>query len=239
MLCIIGVWEQAAYTESYACLSSRFPYGETTTKEKPGKMAIAEFELRKPGFSPFKIGYQENTARLEFIGTEMDEAWIARDRIKKQAQPFLIGRNTYFYTGLTPCLMLSMKTRYAMLALVYLAKKYNQGYVKAQEIAESENIPVRFLESILLEVKKMGLISSKSGKNGGYFLIKPPGDIKLLDLIRNFEGGIGLLYCVSENHYQPCEFCKDEATCKIRYVFKEVRESTINILQRTTLDNLK
>jgi Rrf2 family protein len=63
--------------------------------------------------------------------------------------------------------MLSMKTRYAMLALVYLAKKYNQGHVKAQEIAESENIPVRFLEGILLEVKKMGLISSKSGKNGG------------------------------------------------------------------------
>ncbi|RPJ74507.1 MAG: Rrf2 family transcriptional regulator [Alphaproteobacteria bacterium] len=135
--------------------------------------------------------------------------------------------------------MLSMKTRYAMIALIYLAKKYNQGNVKAQEIAESENIPIRFLEGILLEVKKMGFISSKSGKSGGYFLIKPPGEIRLLDLISNFEGGIGLLYCVSEKQYQPCEFCKDEATCKIRYVFKEVRESTINILQHTTLENLK
>ena len=132
-----------------------------------------------------------------------------------------------------------MKTRYAMVALIYLAKKYNQGNVKAQEIAASENIPIRFLEGILLEVKKMGFISSKSGKSGGYFLIKPPADIKLLDLIRNFEGAIGLLYCVSEKQYQPCEFCKDEATCKIRYVFKEVRESTINILQHTTLENLK
>lgn len=135
--------------------------------------------------------------------------------------------------------MLSMKTRYAMMALIYLAKKYNQGNVKAQEIAKSENIPIRFLEGILLEIKKMGFLSSKSGKSGGYFLIKPPGEIKLLDLISYFEGGIGLLYCVSEKQYQPCEFCKDEATCKIRYVFKEVRESTVNILQHTTLENLK
>jgi Rrf2 family protein len=126
-----------------------------------------------------------------------------------------------------------------MMALIYLAKKYNQGNVKAQEIAKSENIPIRFLEGILLEVKKMGFLSSKSGKSGGYFLIKPPGEIKLLDLISYFEGGIGLLYCVSEKQYQPCEFCKDEATCKIRYVFKEVRESTVNILQHTTLENLK
>jgi Rrf2 family protein len=126
-----------------------------------------------------------------------------------------------------------------MMALIYLAKKYNQGNVKAQEIAKSENIPIRFLEGILLEVKKMGFLSSKSGKSGGYFLIKPPGEIKLLDLISYFEGGIGLLYCVSEKQYQPCEFCKDEATCKIRYVFKEVRESTVNILQHATLENLK
>jgi Rrf2 family protein len=134
--------------------------------------------------------------------------------------------------------MLSMKTRYAMIALVYLAKKYNQGTVKAHEIAESENIPIRFLEGILLEVKKMGFISSKSGKSGGYFLIKQPEDIKLADLIRNFEGGVGLLYCVSEKHYQPCEFCKDEATCKIRIVFKDIRDYTFDILNKTTLETL-
>jgi Rrf2 family protein len=134
--------------------------------------------------------------------------------------------------------MLSMKTRYAMVALIYLAKKYNQGVVKAQEIAESENIPIRFLEGILLEVKKMGFISSRSGKNGGYFLIKAPEDIKLADLVRNFEGGVGLLYCVSEKLYQPCEFCKEESTCKIRHVFKDIRDYTFNVLSQTSLEML-
>jgi Rrf2 family protein len=134
--------------------------------------------------------------------------------------------------------MLSMKTRYAMVALIYLAKKYNQGTVRAQEIATSENIPVRFLEGILLEIKKMGFISSRSGKNGGYFLIKPPKDIRLADLVRYFEGGVGLLYCVSEKLYQPCEFCKDEATCKIRRVFKDIRDYTYNTLNQTSLEML-
>lgn len=125
-----------------------------------------------------------------------------------------------------------------MVALIYLAKRYNQGTVRAQEIAESENIPIRFLEGILLEVKKMGFISSRSGKNGGYFLIKAPEDIKLADLVRNFEGGVGLLYCVSEKLYQPCEFCKDEATCKIRHVFKDIRDYTFNVLSQTSLEKL-
>jgi Rrf2 family protein len=134
--------------------------------------------------------------------------------------------------------MLSMKTRYAMVALIYLAKKFNQGPIRAQEIAKSENIPIRFLEGILLEVKKMGFIGSRSGKNGGYFLIKAPEDIKLADLVRNFEGGVGLLYCVSEKLYQPCEFCKDEASCKIRHIFKDIRDYTFNKLNQTSLEML-
>jgi Rrf2 family protein len=134
--------------------------------------------------------------------------------------------------------MLSKKTRYAMLALTNLASKYGDGAIQIGDIAKMENIPQRFLESILLELKKMGILGSKLGKAGGYFLIKPPDEVSLLDVIRHFEGTIALMYCVSEKAYQPCEFCKIEATCKIRHVFKKIRDNTYDILQETTLASL-
>lgn len=134
--------------------------------------------------------------------------------------------------------MLSKKTRYAMLALTNLAKEFGKGAIQISDIAQNENIPQRFLESILLELKKLGILGSKLGKSGGYFLLKQPSEVSLLDIIRHFEGSIALLYCVSEKAYQPCEFCRIEETCKIRKVFKEIRESTYNILENATLASL-
>jgi Rrf2 family protein len=134
--------------------------------------------------------------------------------------------------------MLSKKTRYAMLALTNLASKYGNGAIQIGDIAKMENIPQRFLESILLELKKMGILGSKLGKAGGYFLIKSPDEVSLLDIIRHFEGTIALMYCVSEKAYQPCEFCKIEETCKIRSVFKKIRDNTYDILQDATLASL-
>ena len=134
--------------------------------------------------------------------------------------------------------MLSKKTRYAMLALTKLAKEYGNGAILISEIARSENIPQRFLESILLELKKTGILGSKLGKSGGYYLIKHPKDIILADIIRHFEGAKAMLACVSENSYQPCEFCKDEKTCKIRKVFKELRDHTLKVLTNTSLSDL-
>jgi Rrf2 family protein len=134
--------------------------------------------------------------------------------------------------------MLSKKTRYAMLALTNLASKYGDGAIQISDIAKMENIPQRFLESILLELKKMGILGSKLGKAGGYFLIKSPDEVSLLDVIRHFEGSIALMYCVSEKAYQPCEFCKIEETRKIRHVFKKIRDNTYDILQGTTLASL-
>ena len=99
-----------------------------------------------------------------------------------------------------------------MVALTYLAKKDTSQTVLSTEISKSEKIPQRFLENILLELKKMGILASKLGKTGGYYLIKKPEEIRLSDIIRHFEGAVSLLYCVSEKQYQPCEFCKDEAT---------------------------
>lgn len=134
--------------------------------------------------------------------------------------------------------MLTQKTRYAMLALTRLAKEYNKGTLLINDIAESEKIPKRFLESILLELKKNGYLGSKLGKNGGYYLIKKPEEINLLEIIRLFEGAIALLACISEKYYQPCEHCKDEATCAIRNTFKDIREYTFNKLAGTSLATL-
>jgi len=133
---------------------------------------------------------------------------------------------------------LSKKTRYAIVALVRLAREYGNGPIQIRDIAESEKIPQRFLESILLELRKLGILGSKLGKEGGYYLLKKPGNVTLSEVVRHFEGTIALMYCVSEKAYRPCEFCKDEATCQIRRVFKEVRDTTFDILSKTTLATL-
>jgi len=125
-----------------------------------------------------------------------------------------------------------------MLALTNLAREYGNGPIQISKIARTENIPQRFLESILLELKKMGILGSKLGKTGGYFLLKGPKEVSLLEVIRHFEGSIALLYCVSEKAYQSCEFCKKEESCKIRNVFKEIRDNTYAILENTRLDSL-
>ena len=132
-------------------------------------------------------------------------------------------------------MILSKKTRYAIVALTRLAREYGKGPIQIKSIASSEKIPQSFLENILLELRKMGILGSKLGKSGGYFLLKKPEDVNLAEIIRHFEGTIALMYCVSEKAYQPCEFCKDEATCEIRRVFKEIRDKNYEILTRTTL----
>lgn len=135
-------------------------------------------------------------------------------------------------------MILSKKTRYAIVALTRLARDFGKGPILIRDIAEDEKIPQRFLENILLELRKLGILGSKLGKEGGYYLLKKPEEVTLAEIIRHFEGTIALMYCVSEKAYQPCEFCKDEAQCKIRKVFKEVRDTSYDILKRTTLAEL-
>lgn len=135
-------------------------------------------------------------------------------------------------------MILSKKTRYAMLAMTKLAREYGNGAILTSEIAKSECIPQRFLENILQELKKLGLVGSKQGKSGGYYLMHDPKDIKLVTIVRHFEGTIAMIYCISEKAYQPCEFCKDETTCGIRAVFKRIRDNTYQILEETSLESL-
>jgi Rrf2 family protein len=135
-------------------------------------------------------------------------------------------------------MILSKKTRYAIVALTRLAREYGKGPLQIKEIAEGEKIPQSFLENILLELRKLGILGSKLGKSGGYYLLKKPEEVNLAEIVRHFEGTIALMYCVSEKAYQPCEFCKDESNCEIRKVFKEIRDTSYNILNRTTLESL-
>ena len=125
-----------------------------------------------------------------------------------------------------------------MLSLVKLAREYGNGPIAITEIAESEKMPKRFLEGILLELKGVGFVSSIRGKKGGYLLAKEPSNISLSQIITTFEESVGMLACACSKAYKPCEFCKDEEACKIRRIFKYVHEGTSAILKNTTLQDL-
>ena len=105
----------------------------------------------------------------------------------------------------------------------------------ASEISEHESIPHKFLEAILLDLKNAGILRSKRGRHGGYFLQAKPEDIKLVTIMRLFDGPIALLPCVSLNYYGPCDECQDEATCGIRAVFVMIRDHTLDTLRSNNL----
>ena len=134
--------------------------------------------------------------------------------------------------------MLSKKTQYAFHALIYLAEHSRERPVLISEIAQKKNISIKFLENILLELKNAGILSSKKGKGGGYFLLKPPEDIMLARVIRLLDGPIALLPCVSLNYYQKCETCEDEAACGLNQVMCRVRDATLKILENKSVEDI-
>jgi Rrf2 family protein len=133
--------------------------------------------------------------------------------------------------------MLSKKTQYALKALGHLATRYNEGPILINDISIKEKIPLKFLETILLELKKAEILASKKGKGGGYYLKAEPEFTSLAKVMRVVEGPIAMLPCISLNFYKSCDDC-EEATCRINGVFAEVRDATLNILERKTLKDL-
>ncbi|MGB3617208.1 MAG: Rrf2 family transcriptional regulator [Catalinimonas sp.] len=131
--------------------------------------------------------------------------------------------------------MLSKKAKYAIHALVMLAREQERGAIRISEISESERIPRKFLESILLDLKNAGVLGSKQGRSGGYYLRRPPEEVNLADVIRLFDGALALLPCVTYRYYERCEECRDEKTCGIRDVMRQVRDETVRILKDNTL----
>ena len=133
--------------------------------------------------------------------------------------------------------MLSKKTQYALKALGYLAAKYGEGPVLISEISTKKKIPIKFLETILLELKQSNILESKKGKGGGYYLIENPKKTTLARAIRLVGGPIALLPCVSLNFYEKCEDC-DEGTCGLNKAMRITRDATLKILEKKTLAEL-
>jgi Rrf2 family protein len=134
--------------------------------------------------------------------------------------------------------MISRKSKYALKALIVLAKEFGQGPVLISDIAQREGIPRKFLELILLELRNEGILQSKKGKGGGYFLARQPHQITLGEVLRTLEGPLAPLPCVSRTAYARCAECRDERTCGIRMVMKDVRDATARIFDSTTLDDI-
>ncbi len=131
--------------------------------------------------------------------------------------------------------MLSQRTRYAIRALLHLGDRYGQGPVQLTEIAEAQNIPNKFLTVILSEMKRAGFIETLRGKEGGYWLARPPGEITYGDIVRATRGSLALVPCAARLAYMPCDNCVDEAGCRLRSVMLSVRDETAKILDRLSL----
>jgi Rrf2 family protein len=133
--------------------------------------------------------------------------------------------------------MISNKTKYGLKALGHLATNYGKGPLLISVIAKEKNIPLKFLEAILLKLKQEGIVESRRGKGGGYLLAYKPATISLARIYRILEGPISLLPCVSLYFYKPCEDC-DPNTCMLRKVMIKTRDATLAIWEKKSLKDL-
>ncbi|WP_367754953.1 Rrf2 family transcriptional regulator [Flavobacterium sp. WC2430] len=134
--------------------------------------------------------------------------------------------------------MLSHKAKYALKALLFLAQQDENHISKTIEIAEEANIPKKFLEQILLDLKRGHYVGSKQGKFGGYYLLKSKNDITLADIYRLFDGAIALLPCASLNFYERCADCTSEHNCLLRSGLITVRDETLKAMEEITIASL-
>ena len=132
---------------------------------------------------------------------------------------------------------LSLRGEYALRALLVLGLNYEQPVVRIQAISEQQNIPKRFLEQILSDLKSAGVVQSRRGVAGGYRLARRPDQITLAEVVRHIEGALAPVSCVSERFYEKCS-CPDEARCAIRSVMKEIREAIVKVAERVTIAEL-
>lgn len=133
--------------------------------------------------------------------------------------------------------MLSKKCKYAIHALVYMARQPEEKFL-IREISAACHIPKKFLETILLELNRSGILGSKQGKGGGYFLRRKPAGVNLAEVVRLFDGAIALVPCATFKYYERCDECKDEITCSVRHAFLDIRNETVEMLKKNTLEDL-
>ena len=131
--------------------------------------------------------------------------------------------------------VLAQKTRYALRSLLFLAEAGRNTPVQLARIAETQRVPPKYLELIMLDLKKAGLVKSARGPKGGYQLSRQPELISFGEVVRSMEGPIALVSCASVNFYAPCGDCHDEATCAIRRAFTILRDQSTAVLDSITL----
>jgi Rrf2 family protein len=107
-----------------------------------------------------------------------------------------------------------------------------------KEISQACNIPKKFLETILLELKRAGILGSKQGKSGGYFLRRNTRDVNLAEVVRLFDGAIAAVPCATHKYYESCKECEDEDTCSVRQAFLKIRNETVEMLKEDTIEDL-
>src|SRR5918997_5482387 len=134
--------------------------------------------------------------------------------------------------------MLSKKAKYAIKALLALADRNRDEPMRIADLAREEQIPPKFLEFILLGLKNNGILQSRKGKGGGYYLARDPGDIYLGQIVRMFDGPLAPVPCASQTAYVRCADCRNEAVCGVRLAMKEVRDATAKVLDGTSLASL-
>ncbi len=133
--------------------------------------------------------------------------------------------------------MLTKKGKYGLKALVHLA--YRPGELSfVNDIALANNIPKKFLDAILAELRNAGFVYSRKGKLGGYMLARSPEDIQIGHVVRVLDGPLAPIPCASKTRYQPCDDC-DVATCQIRHMMLEVRNAIAEVLDKTSLAQLR
>jgi Rrf2 family cysteine metabolism transcriptional repressor len=130
---------------------------------------------------------------------------------------------------------LSTKGEYASRAMLELSRRYEDGPIHSREIAIAQDIPQRFLEQILLLLKRAGYVKSRKGRKGGYILAKPPGAINVAEVIRVMDGPLAPIDCVSVMAHEACPM---EKTCGLRWLWKDVRDAVAEILEKTTFADL-
>jgi Rrf2 family protein len=131
--------------------------------------------------------------------------------------------------------MLSQKAKYGLKAVLALTELGEGKMMLISEIAQQQNVPSKFLELILLELKRHGLVHSQRGKNGGYALSRPPSQITFGQIVRILDGPLAPLPCASLSGYRRCSDCSDEETCAVRLVMRQVRNAVAEILDSTSL----
>lgn len=155
------------------------------------------------------------------------------DKVRIGPSPCLHGHDALGHDSR----VLSQKTRYAIRAMQHLADHYGQGPIQLAQIAEAQNIPAKFLTTILSELTRFGIVDSQRGKDGGYWLAVAPVDITYGDLIRIMRGSLALVPCASRFAHEKCKNCLEEGDCRTRALMLEVRDRTADLLDGIRLSD--